>query len=461
MRKILCYPLALLLQVYSGAHATDLWQFYQAAQRYDAKFAQSHQTYKEAQTLNARARSAFLPKVTIDANTTYNRLSSRFLNIPPGLDFPNGTYAFNSNGYGINFIQPLFNLRALYAFRAAHSRVNAAKIRYRLAHTELALAVTSAYFTILSAKNDLALTYAEQRALKAELRRAKRSFHLGRATITDANEARARYDMVKAQVLNATNTLRIARSRMTRITGLRARHLWLLNLAKLPKPPARATLNTDLHTALETNPSIQVAQATEHSQNAQTRAARARWLPTISIAGGYNYSRADNSTFGFGSVVHDAAIGLDLSWPIYQGGEFSAATAHADAAARKAFLGVLRTRRRVRFEVRQAFLNVRNGYAEVEALRTAEHANRVALQSDELGLRVGIRNYVDVLEAQQAFYAARHALVQAVYSYLLSRLYLQAGLTEVTASDIRTLNGLLLPPATAPNALNAVKPPTP
>ncbi|MHB8253234.1 MAG: TolC family outer membrane protein [Acidiferrobacter sp.] len=429
------------------ARALNIATLYTEAQRHDMRYAQSGASYQEARTLGPLARSALFPRVTAQANTTYNDLNSTILGGVPGFTFPSGHFAFNSNGYDISVSETLIDIQALYAYRAADRNIKAAHIRYRLAKSELILNVAQNYFGFLRAQDDLRLRQAEEQALHAELARARRSFHLGTATITDANEARARYEAVRAAILGAANGVRIARARIERLIGGSARHIWPLDLQKLPPPPERQTLLTDENQGARQNLVLKVAKAEARAANAAAQAAGAARYPTVTAQAAYGYARADNGVYGFGSVIRQKTIGLDLSIPIYQGGELAATSAQASARAFKAHVGVLRTERRVQFDIHQAFLNVRNGYAEVQALKTAEQAAQVALASDQLGLKVGVRNNVDVLRAEQSYYQSRRNFAEAVYDYLLSRLSLKAAVNQLTVGDIQRLNALLKPPS--------------
>ena len=431
----------------NGARALNLTNLYVEARVHDMRYAESSASYREARTLLPAARSAFLPHVSANANTAYTDLHSTILGGTGGFTFPSGRFAFNSNGYGVSVTEALLNIQALYDYRAAGQSLEASRIRYRLSASRLVLTVAQRYFGLLLAKSELRLRRAEEHALRAELARARRSFRLGTTTVIDAKDARARYEAVRAQTLDAVNAVRIARSRIEQMTGTSVRHVWPLALGSLPPPPSRDSALMEEGRAARHNLVLLAARARAKAARAQVSAASAARYPTITAEAAYTYSRAGNSEFGFGSVLRQKSIGLDLSLPIYQGGELSAASARAEARAFKAHVEVLRTEREVQFDVRQAFLDVRNGYAEVRALRVAEKAAHVALESDRLGLKVGVRNDVEVLRAQKNYYQARRDFARAVFAYLLSRLSLKAAVSELTIGDIHRLNALLRPPS--------------
>ncbi len=436
------------------APAASLKTIFLAARTHDMRYRQSGASYREARTIGPEARAAFLPHVSAGANVSYNDLTSRILGGSSTFVFPSGHFTFNAHGYGVSVSETLLDIQALYAYRAAGDTMHAAHSRYKLAKSRLVLTVCAKYFGYLLARDDLHLRRAEARALRAEYASAMRSFHLGRAPITNANEARARYEAVRAATLAAENAVRLARARIERMTGTPVHNLWSLDLHRTLPRPDTGVLVTDEARAMRDNLVLQAARGQAAAATAYAHAASAARYPTITAQASYSYARADNGEFGFGTVLRDKTIGLDLKLPIYQGGELSAKTAHAAATAFHAQVAALRIQRRVRFDVRQAFLNVRNGYEEIRALKSAQLAARQALTSERLGVRVGIRNNLDVLRAEQAYYRSERDFARATYDYLLGRLELKAAVSHLTVGDIDQLNALLKPPSVSTTASN-------
>ena len=62
------------------------------------------------------------------------------------------------------------------------------------AQQDLILRVAQAYFDVLLAQDNVEFTEAQKTAIAEQLAQAKRNFEVGVATITDTNEAQARYD---------------------------------------------------------------------------------------------------------------------------------------------------------------------------------------------------------------------------------------------------------------------------
>jgi outer membrane protein len=60
-----------------------------------------------------------------------------------------------------------------------------------------------------------------------------------------------------------------------------------------------------------------------------------------------------------------------------------------------------------------------------------------------IGLDVGVRTTLDVLDAQQRFYSTQRDLARARYDYLLGRLQLPAAIGQLTDNEVVAVNAYL------------------
>ena len=75
------------------------------------------------------------------------------------------------------------------------------------AQQDLIVRVAQAYFDVLLAQFTIELTESQKAAVSENLAQAKRNFEVGTATITDTNDAQAKYDQIVAQEISVQNDL--------------------------------------------------------------------------------------------------------------------------------------------------------------------------------------------------------------------------------------------------------------
>ena len=101
--------------------------------------------------------------------------------------------------------------------------------------------------------------------------------------------------------------------------------------------------------------------------------------------------------------------------------------------------------REASLQARQAWLNVSSGVARVQALEQALVSSKAQLDSTKLGLQVGVRTNLDVLNAEQQVLAARRDLAGARYAYLLAGLSLKSAVGSLSPDDLAAIDQHLKP----------------
>jgi outer membrane protein len=189
---------------------------------------------------------------------------------------------------------------------------------------------------------------------------------------------------------------------------------------------------------------VRVQQATLELAGREIQRQRAAHLPTLDAVGSAGNNRAGGSaTSPIGTDITQVVLGLQLNVPLYQGGAIDSRVREAVANRERALQDVEGARRAAVLAARQAFLGVTSGIGQVNALQAALESTRISLDSTLLGLKVGVRTQVDVLNAQQAFFNARRDLVLARYATLLQGLRLQAAVGDLQDDDLQPIDALL------------------
>ena len=98
-------------------------------------------------------------------------------------------------------------------------QVQQAEAQFGQSTQDLIMRVAQAYFDVLAAQDNLEFTKANKIAINEQLAQAKRNFEVGTATITDTNEAQARYDLAGAQEIAGQNALEVAWRALQQIIG--------------------------------------------------------------------------------------------------------------------------------------------------------------------------------------------------------------------------------------------------
>ena len=427
-------PLALALAFALPAHAANLSDAYRDAQAYDAQYAAARAALEAGREKAEQGRAGLLPQVDLSGNVTRSHVDS---------SLPGGDVDYTGNGASINAVQPLFRKQNWVAFEQAKNQTRIAEMQFKLAEQELILRVAQAYFDVLQSQDNIAFIGAQKAAISEQLASAKRNFEVGTATITDTHEAQARYDLAAAQEIAERNTLNIRLRALEKLIGKPAGALdALVEPAQLKAETGGIDEWADR--AARGNLQTEIQRIAKTIADQEVERNRAGHYPTLDAVAGYNVNNNQN----LGTLQADmrtASIGLQLNLPIYQGGLVSSRVREAVANQEKARQDLEAAARDAGLSARQAYLNVESGVARVRALEQALVSSRAQLDSTKLGLSVGVRTNLDVLNAEQQVLSARRDLAGARYAYLLAGLSLKAAVGTLNPADLAEIDQHLKP----------------
>ena len=424
---------ALGLVFSGGAFSANLSDLYRDAFAYDAQYASARASYRAVLEKLPQARAGLLPNISADAYLRRNDVESTL---------PGGDARFTSDGMSASASQPLFRRQNWVQYEQAKLQLKVGESQLKLAQQELILRVARAYFDVLQAQDNIAFIQSQKAAISEQLASAKRNFEVGNATVTDTHEAQARFDLTTAQEIAAQNEREIRLRALQRLVGKSPMPLATLGdktQLKLPKPTG---IDEWVTRASEQNLQTQIQRDLKLIADREVARNRAGGYPTLDAVASYSVSNNQN----FGSVqvdTHTAVVGLELAVPIYQGGLLGSRVREAVANQDKARFDLENAHREAGLQASEAYLNVANGEAQVKALEQARISTQAQLDSTKLGLQVGVRTSLDVLNAQQQVLSAQRDLAEARYNFILAGLNLQAAVGELDAADLAEVDGYL------------------
>ena len=444
LMKLKSLLLAVSLVANSWAQAADLLETFHAAQANDPVFAAARATQQAGQEKLTQGRSLLLPSINLSANTTFNDLTTQYHPATQPL-FTGGSNRYNSNGYGVTLVQPLFRQQNWQAYSESELQAAQAGMQLKIAEQDLILRVAQAYFDVLIAQDSVGLVNAQKTAISEQLEQAKRNFEVGSATITDTLEAQARYDLTGAQEIAAQNNLEIKRSALQQLINVKPGELAALGKELKPEAPQPADMEQWVDQAQMNNLQLAIAQTGAEIADKEVARTRGGHYPTVDLVANYSQNNANGGSFGVGSDTTNKSVGVQLNVPLFQGGVVNSRWREAEANRERARQELENARRNVAQQVRLSYLGVVSGVAQVQALQQALTSGESLLQASKLGQEVGVRTNLDVLNAQQQLFATRRDLYQAQYNYLLNQLHLKQATGTLGEADLSRVNQALHP----------------
>jgi outer membrane protein len=394
----------------------------------DNNFAirQARERIRQQEGVVLEVRSRQIPNVT--ATGSYQRNSTQLSPAFPPLD--------SAWTLDVTASQVLFSgggVRA--AARGAERGREAAVLDLRATINDALLEVRTGFFSVLLAREQVAVQEQNLALLEEQLRNVNDRFQAGTVSAFEPLRASVAVANARVPLVTARNELRLAIERLRFSLGYTNTTPENLRttpdfLGALEYVPATYTLETAITAAQTNRPDLARLASLVAAQEETLTASRASRFPSLALVGGWQLR--NGATTDFGDSRDGAFIGLRSEWDLFDGRATTGQIAQARSALEQLRLQLTEARLAAEVEVRSAFSSyeVASELAEAssQVVNQAEEALRLAIARFD----AGTATQLDSLQAQVDLTTARTNLVRANYDYnvAVARLRKATGLTD-------------------------------
>ena len=446
------------------ALSESLLDIYEIALDNDAQLRAETAQYRADLELKTLALAPLLPQVNTSVSRSMRDSESTRLSI---IDFQDGNVviADQTTGsrtyttrYDISLSQTLFDLSAWFDWKAGSERSKQAEATVAAAQQNLIVRVSEAYFGVLRAQDNLRAAKAQERALARQLEQTRQRFNVGLIAITDVYEAEARHDLAGVTRIVEENSVAVALERLSVLTGQQHGQLQLLSDEFTPELPMPTDRSAWVDFALENNYELAAVRFAEEAARQNAKSRQMGHAPRVSAQ--VSYSESDTTgtvtppnAFNLppNSEGEDESFQIRLDMPLYAGGAISANRRRAAEQFNAARENRINLTRNTITASRSLHMTVSSDVARVKARKQAIKSTQSALDATVAGYEVGTRNIVDVLNAQNAVFAAQRDYANSRYDYVLNSMRLKENAGTLSPEDIAALEAFLVEPQ-APSA---------
>lgn len=326
-----------------------------------------------------------------------------------------GTQSSN-HGYsqGINVSWPIWTFGKVEgAIDAARYQKNIADLTVYKTEADTKLAAVQAYYQYLEAIKLAEVQAQSVTDYASHLNNVQQQFDAGIVAKLDVLSSNVSLANAKQKSIAADNTRDVAEANLNNIMRV-PMNTTLNPLDKnFPEPEFDLTMEQAILMAQKYRWELVEADYGVKAAEASLRSAKAGYLPTVSVGGGYSWKEASVTAVD----KDDWAVQGGLSWSLWDGGATQASVKKADAAVKTAQETLLQAREKIELEVRQDYLNVLSYKEQIRAAEAsvaqAEEAYKIATVRYSSGVGINL----DVLDAELALNTARTNYITALYNY--------------------------------------------
>lgn len=419
------------------ADELSLLQAYDSYRSGDAEYQVAGYAYRATQEEEAIGRAPLLPSVDI---------SSRY---GEGERLGGGSGAvledqnFQADSHALIVQQPLYDKARWAGYEQAKARGKLGSTEFGSAGQKLFPRVVDAYFEVARADNELRLARQQMLAIEALAEQSRRLFEAGEGTVTDREEAQARLDLVRAEVIEQVARRHLALNRLEERVGSVVTQVATVQ-EHLPPPdllPSGTDLAYWLDWAKKSSPLLESRRISVAVAQAGLEKQRAGHYPRLNLTG--QLAQSDPGSLNDQAQRQSTYyVGVQLTVPIYEGGGVSASIRQAEALQTEAEAEYDAAFQQLAEEIEADYLGVVSGLAKSEALLAAVRSNQRALESAQKGYLAGVRSTVEILDAQQRLFAARRDLLNSKLLVLQSYVGLHSRCGSMTRTRLQQVQAL-------------------
>lgn len=426
MKKTFLCGLMLATAISGNAYAQNIFEA--LSQAYETNpTLQAQRAYLRAIDENvAIAKSGYRP--TVSLNGTY---ADNNTDVKNSVGNPDG----DRYSYSAKISQPLFNgLQTINSVKSADSMVLSEQNNLYNVEQTVFIDASTAYLDVVQNKAIVDLQKNNEKLLKKRLDETVQRFNVGEVTRTDVSQARARYARAKADRISSEGTLEASKAVYAKIIGVAPVDVKAPEgeIDKfLPKTPEEALEYAKAH-----NYSIRQAKNYFDSKDYDVKTNTGALLPQVSLDG--VASRTRNYTDNISGVKEqdDLEWSVNMSIPLYEGGETRAKIRQSKYQKWQAQEQVLEAQRLVTSNVTSAWEYMVANKAMITSIKEQVRANEIALDGVQKEEALGNRTILDVLDAYQELLNSNVEEVKARRNYYVSAMTLLQAMGRLTARDL-------------------------
>ena len=334
---------------------------------------------------------------------------------------------WNTWSAGISASMPIVNVQLWENLRVSGQSVELAVEKARSSRLEAVNQVKQAYFACLLAREAFEVYKSAYENALENYNQIQRRFNAQRASELDLTRARTTLENAIPSVYDAESAILLALWRLKAVMGV---DLDANIDVSESLSDYSAHMLYDLHESgelsLEDNSTMRQLAIQAEQLAATVRAQRYAYLPTLSLS--FNYSiNAMTNDFNFSEYRWSpySFIGLNLSIPIFSGGQRLNAVRQAKVQAETLNLQRTDTERQLKIAIRQYLNQMETALKSFGSAETAVGTARKAYDIAAKSYDVGRSTLTDLNDAQHALTQSQLGVCQAVYNFVVAKANLE------------------------------------
>ncbi|MFR2005272.1 TolC family protein [Alistipes putredinis] len=364
-----------------------------------------------------QAKAALFPSLVASTTQSYT-------NYPSFEVTDNNSY---TGTYGITAGMTIFEggkLRTEVKRQKVQNQMDALSVEESV--NDIRIAIVQAYMQCLYAADAVRINRSTAEASKAQRDRAEEMLRTGSISRVDFAQLQSQYSSDEYQIVVAGSTLdnyKLQLKQLLELDIMEEMNPAVPGVKEENVLKALPPKNEVYETALKVMPQIRRGELGIEAAKLEEKSARAGFFPSISLSASVGTGHMSNNDFESGSQIwnrFNENVGLTLNIPIFSNRKNRTAVNKAKIALNDSYLEWTSLQKELLRNVESAYLDAVSAQAQYLSAREKEKYARESYELTSEQFRVGVKNTVELITAQNEYSAAQQQVLQAKYLTLLS-----------------------------------------
>lgn len=364
-----------------------------------------------------QAKAALFPSLVASTTQSYT-------NYPSSEVTDNNSY---TGTYGITAGMTIFEggkLRTEVKRQKVQNQMDALSVEESV--NDIRIAIVQAYMQCLYAADAVRINRSTAEVSKAQRDRAEEMLRAGSISRVDFAQLQSQYSSDEYQVVVAGSTLdnyKLQLKQLLELDIMEEMNPAVPGVKEENVLKALPPKNEVYETALKVMPQIRRGELGIEAAKLEEKSARAGFFPSISLSASVGTGHMSNNDFESGSQIwnrFNENVGLTLNIPIFSNRKNRTAVNKAKIALNDSYLEWTSLQKELLRNVESAYLDAVSAQAQYLSAREKEKYARESYELTSEQFRVGVKNTVELITAQNEYSAAQQQVLQAKYLTLLS-----------------------------------------
>lgn len=364
-----------------------------------------------------QAKAALFPSLVASTTQSYT-------NYPSSEVTDNNSY---TGTYGITAGMTIFEggkLRTEVKRQKVQNQMDALSVEESV--NDIRIAIVQAYMQCLYAADAVRINRSTAEASKAQRDRAEEMLRTGSISRVDFAQLQSQYSSDEYQIVVAGSTLdnyKLQLKQLLELDIMEEMNPAVPGVKEENVLKALPPKNEVYETALKVMPQIRRGELGIEAAKLEEKSARAGFFPSISLSASVGTGHMSNNDFESVSQIwnrFNENVGLTLNIPIFSNRKNRTAVNKAKIALNDSYLEWTSLQKELLRNVESAYLDAVSAQAQYLSAREKEKYARESYELTSEQFRVGVKNTVELITAQNEYSAAQQQVLQAKYLTLLS-----------------------------------------